>query len=142
MSALINGTLLLAHGSRDPQWRKPFEQVLAQVRLFGAGPVGLCFLESMTPDFQSGLDDLVQQGVSHVHVVPLFLAAGGHVRQDLPRLAQEAMRRRPALTITLGIPIGEELEIQRAIASHIASQTRQPDSRETESSIDIPKESL
>lgn len=141
MNALPKGTLLLAHGSRDPQWRKPFEQVLTQARLLGAGPVALCFLESMTPDFQAGVDELVQQGVNHLQVVPLFLAAGGHVRQDLPRLAEEAMRRHPALTIALGTPIGEEPEIQKAIAIHIAAQTRQPVGRNTERSTDIPKES-
>lgn len=139
MSVLINGTLLLAHGSRDPQWRKPFEQVLEQVRLLGGGPVSLCFLESMTPDFQSGVDDLVQQGVNHLRVVPLFLAAGGHVRQDLPRLAEEAMQRHPALTIVLGTPIGEEPEIQRAVAIHIAAQTRHSDGLTAEPSIDISK---
>jgi sirohydrochlorin cobaltochelatase len=141
MSTSTNGTLLLAHGSRDPQWRKPFEQVLEQARLLGAGPVGLCFLESMTPDFQSGLDGLVQQGVNHVVVLPLFLAAGGHVRQDLPRLAEEAMRRHPALTIALGTPIGEEPEIQKAIALHIATQTRQTEGLKAELSMDIFKES-
>jgi sirohydrochlorin cobaltochelatase len=124
MSRLANGTLLLAHGSRDPQWRKPFDQVLAQLRLLGVAPIGLCFLESMTPDFPSGVDGLVQQGVSNLRVVPLFLAAGGHVRQDLPRLAEEAMQRHPGLTIELGAPIGEEPEVQRAIAAHVAAQMR------------------
>lgn len=139
MSSLVYGTLLLAHGSRDPQWRSPFEQVLEQTRALGVGPVGLCFLESMTPDFQSGVDELVQQGVNHLRVVPLFLAAGGHVRQDLPRLAEEAQRRHPALTIALGTPIGEEPEIQKAIAVCIAAYTRRLDGSSEELSIDISR---
>lgn len=142
MSAIKTGVLLLAHGSRDPEWRKPFDAILQQVRARGVQPVALGFLESMDPDFSAGVAELVSAGATHVHVVPLFLAAGGHVRRDLPLLAKQAEHQHPGISVSIGTPIGESLVLQNAIASHI-QQTALLAVSSTISAVEIiPTESL
>jgi sirohydrochlorin cobaltochelatase len=53
-------------------------------------------------------------------VIPLFLGAGGHVKEDLPKLVAQA--KRPDLTLTLEKPIGEQPEVIDAIANAISAR--------------------
>lgn len=112
MSAAI---VLLAHGSRDPAWRRPFEQIAARIReaLPGA-EVRIAYLEH-GPGLLEAL-----RGVEKARVVPAFLGAGGHVGTDLPRLIGEARAAYPRLAIELDPVIGEVPAVIEAIASVIA----------------------
>ncbi len=116
------GLLLLAHGSSDPQWAAPFEQLARSTRDAYPGPVVLGYLERMAPDADAAIDELVRAGAAHVVIVPLLLAAGSHVRRDLPALRERARARHPALAITVSDPIGEVERVQHAIVSFALAQ--------------------
>ena len=59
--------LFFAHGSRDPNWRRPFDAILADFRgMHATKRAELAFLEFMTPDFASGVQALVEIGRAHV----------------------------------------------------------------------------
>ena len=53
-------------------------------------------------------------------MVPVFLGAGGHVKQDLPRLVAEAGRAHPGVQLSLEAPVGEQPAVLAAIAHAIA----------------------
>jgi sirohydrochlorin cobaltochelatase len=109
------GILLFAHGSPDPQWSEPFRDILARVR--NAAPetrAELAFLD-VEPGFDAGVDALAESGASHIQVVPLFLARGGHLRRDLPRLVAAA-RQRTGLPITTADCLGESEDMRNAMA--------------------------
>ena len=113
--------VLFAHGSRDPQWAQPFEQISAQLR--GAGfEVRLAYLESMQPSLGEAITALAATGTRAVRVVPAFLGAGGHVKEDLPRLVAEAAKAHPEVKLTLEKPIGEQPAVIEAIARAIAER--------------------
>ena len=115
-----NAILLFAHGARDPQWARPFEQIRAQVAK--ASPqslVELAFLERMTPDLPAAVDRLAQQQVEHVTVIPLFLGVGGHVKEDLAVLMRDVEQRYPAIRFRTTAPIGEDDELIAAIAGWV-----------------------
>ena len=76
----------------------------------------LAYLELMRPALPDALDELAREGVTAVRIVPVFLGAGAHVREDLPRLVQEARERHPLLRVTIDPPIGEQLAVLEAIA--------------------------
>jgi sirohydrochlorin cobaltochelatase len=111
---LKDGIVLFAHGSRDASWARPFEQIAAQ--LSQEFPVRLAYLEKMTPTLDEAIGSLARDGVSSIRVVPLFLGAGGHVKEDLPRLVSAARAAHPGLRITLEDPIGERPDVIVAIA--------------------------
>lgn len=117
---MTTGILLFAHGSRDPNWKRPFEFILKQTEAHASGPVGLAFLESMQPDFAQGIAHLTELGAQKIRVVPLFLATGSHLRQDLPELISQAKTQHPTLEITVATAIGEAADIQTAIARYAA----------------------
>ena len=113
---MTQAILLFAHGSRDATWRSPFEAILDEVKARHDGPVSLAFLEYMTPDFATAVTALVGQGASHIRLVPLFLAAGGHVRSCLPALVNQAQADPPGLQLSVLPPLGDSATLVRAFA--------------------------
>src|SRR5205085_9840654 len=84
--SLKQGIVLFAHGSRDPHWARPFEQLAAALAKKIDAPVSLAYLELMPPSLDQAIAALVKDGASTIRVVPVFLGPGGHVKEDLPRL--------------------------------------------------------
>jgi sirohydrochlorin cobaltochelatase len=112
------GVLLFAHGARDPRWAEPFEAIAKRVRAADAAlEVRLAFLEFMAPTLQEAGKDLALAGCDRVAVVPLFLGAGGHVRQDLPELLLNLQDAHPLVQWRLHPAIGEIETVIDAMAS-------------------------
>ena len=85
-SALV----LFAHGARDAQWSEPFGAIRQAVSARRPDlTVKLAFLELMEPKLADCVAQLVGDGHTRVTVAPLFLAQGGHLKQDMPRLLKE-----------------------------------------------------
>jgi sirohydrochlorin cobaltochelatase len=115
---LKEGIVLFAHGSRDPEWSRPFERIAASLaQKLPAVCVGLAYLEH-GPSLDETVTALVAKGVGTIRVVPVFLGQGGHVKEDLPRLVARSVR--PGLHLSLDSPIGEQAKVIEAIASAIS----------------------
>jgi sirohydrochlorin cobaltochelatase len=115
---LKQGIVLLAHGSRDPEWSRPFERLAAALeKKLPAVAVALCYLEH-GPSLHEALAALVAKGAGAIRVVPVFLGAGGHVKEDIPRLVAAAS---PGVPVSIDPPIGEQALLIDAIAEGIAS---------------------
>ena len=115
-AAKHTGLILFAHGSRDSQWRTPFESMLEQLQRDDHHVSMLAFLECMEPSLPEAIDSLVAQGMQKITVVPVFLAVGSHVRKDLPLLLEHARKKHTTVEIQASAAIGEQPEIQLAIA--------------------------
>jgi len=101
--------VLFAHGSRDPRWRAPFERLLGSVNARTPGPkAALAFMEFCPPTLQEIADEAVSRGVTRIRLLPLFLAGGAHVAQDIPRIADEVRAAHPGLRIEVLPPVGED----------------------------------
>jgi len=117
---LKEGIVLLAHGSRERDWARPFEELAAVLARKLEARVALAYLEAMTPSLEDALRQLHDEGVTGVRVVPVFLGQGGHMKDDVPRLLAAARARLHGMNITLDAPIGEQASVIEAIASAIA----------------------
>ena len=114
---LKSALVLFAHGSRDPNWAEPFKAIQALIRTQAPGLRSeLAFLELMQPDINDCVTKLAAEGYEKITILPLFLAAGRHLRKDLPTLVEKIQASHPGLTITILPPVGEIAEIQAAIA--------------------------
>ena len=112
-SALV----LFAHGARDAQWSEPFRAIRQSVAARRPDlSVELAFLEQMQPALGDCVAQLVKAGHTRITVAPLFLAQGGHLKKDLPRLLKELSARHSAAEITVLPPIGEVTELLNAIS--------------------------
>lgn len=119
----MKGIVLFAHGSRDREWARPFEQLATTLSLRTEARVRLAYLEAMQPSLGEAIAALVAEGAKSIRVVPVFLAQGGHIKQDLPKLAAAARERHPGVEIAVDAPIGEQPSVIEAIAAAIAKKS-------------------
>ena len=112
------GIVLFAHGSREPEWAAPFERIAA--RLSQSYWVQLAYLERMKPTLEEAVSTLATKGAKRIRIVPVFLGIGGHVKEDLPKLADAARARHRGVEIVLERTIGERTEVTDAIAAVIS----------------------
>lgn len=114
---MTTGIVLFAHGSRDRDWARPFQQLADLLRTKVDGPVVVAYLEFMSPTLDEAIAGL---GTNDVRVVPVFLGQGGHVKEDLPKLVATARKKHPGVKIRLEPAIGEQPIVIEAIAAAIA----------------------
>lgn len=112
--------ILLAHGSRDPNWLAPFQQLantlsqqLPHARLV------LAFMELAQPSLEQQVIKLAQEGFQIIEIIPLFFAEGRHLRQDVPKqlqqLSEQLEQQGCLITLTLHTPVGLEAEVIQGI---------------------------
>jgi len=118
--------ILFAHGARDPDWALPFRAIRDRVAALRPDLiVELAFLELMTPRLGAAVDELAGR-VQRITVAPLFMAQGGHLKQDVPRLLAEIGERHPGVSVALLPPVGEIPAILDAISGWLVAALPQP----------------
>jgi sirohydrochlorin cobaltochelatase len=117
--AMTRALVLFAHGARDAKWAEPFLRLQALIQAqMPEVVVSLAFLELMTPRLPELVDQLVADGCGFVTVVPVFLGQGGHVRRDLPLLAEQLRVRYPQLSLQVASAVGEDDAVLAAMAAY------------------------
>lgn len=115
--------ILLAHGSSDKRWCETFEQ-LAEPTLKAVDNARIAYMELAEPSMDTVIAEGVVEGSTHFTVIPLFLAAGRHLRKDVPAMIEELERAHGAV-IRLAPPIGENPLLGQAIRDVVMLQLEQ-----------------
>ena len=114
---MSSALILFAHGARDPEWAEPFRAIAARVTADRKDlTVALAFLESQSPSLTDAIAGLTATGHTTIHIAPLFMAQGGHLKKDVPALLAEIGKQQPALSIELLPAIGDVPGLRDAIA--------------------------
>jgi sirohydrochlorin cobaltochelatase len=123
--------VLFAHGSRDPQWARPFHALRARLgQRLPDTPVELAFLEQMSPTLPAAIGALADRGIERITVVPLFMAQGAHLRLELPRIIAQACEDNPGVLVRTSPAVGDADVLLDAIAdwaAHEHARTRAAD---------------
>ena len=120
----MRGIVLFAHGAKDPEWARPFHEICNRVRSNRPEyPIAVAFLESMSPTLEEAIDSLANEGATAITVFPLFMAQGGHLKQDLPRILTEVRAAHPHVPICQESSIGDVPEIVQAISRWILERS-------------------
>lgn len=112
--------ILFAHGARDAEWAAPFG--IIQKQLQAARPdtqVTVAFLDFMTPSLEAAVAQSAARGARRIVLVPLFMAQGGHLKQDLPLLVGKIRQQHPQLELQVMPAIGDAPEILQAITNWV-----------------------
>ena len=115
--------ILLAHGSSDKRWCETFEQ-LAAPTLASVNDARVAYMELAEPSMDTVIKEGVSEGITEFTIVPLFLAAGRHLRKDVPAMIEELEKAHGA-TIQLAPPIGETPLLGQAIRDVVMLQLEQ-----------------
>jgi sirohydrochlorin cobaltochelatase len=105
---MTTAILLFAHGSRDPNWRRPIEAVALEIsQRQPAALVRCAYLELCLPSLPDAADDVISAGASKIKIFPLFLGVGKHAREDLPELVDQIRASYPGVPVELLATAGE-----------------------------------
>lgn len=116
---MITGLLIVGHGSRDGNANAEFESLVAAYRAARLDiEVAHGYVELARPSLSTALCDLAQR-VDSVIVLPLFLFAAGHVKNDIPLALSQARQDFPTVRFTVANALGVhpslvELAFERA----------------------------
>jgi sirohydrochlorin cobaltochelatase len=109
--------ILLGHGARDAAWALPLQNVQANIRAaHPAFRVELAFLDYLLPDLPTQVAELAAAGMQHITILPMFIAAGGHLKRDLPKKVAALQADYPQLHLELAEAIGMASSVQAAMA--------------------------
>ncbi|MCA0175271.1 MAG: CbiX/SirB N-terminal domain-containing protein [Proteobacteria bacterium] len=123
----MKGLLLLAHGARDAAWAEPLRDTARQLAARQpAAQVRLAFLDLQPPSLAEAGAELAALGCTEVHVLPLFLGGGGHVRQDVPPAVAALRAAHPAVTWRLHPAAGAAPTLITALADWAEAASQAP----------------
>jgi sirohydrochlorin cobaltochelatase len=120
MKTSSQAIILFAHGARDPDWAAPFNIIKQQLQAVRPQlQVELAFQDFMSPTLAEAAAQLAARGAKRVVLVPLFMAQGGHLKQDLPRMVGKIREQQPQLELQVMPAIGDSPEILQAITDWV-----------------------
>jgi sirohydrochlorin ferrochelatase len=120
VSTSPRAVLLVDHGSREEAANAVLDALAAALgRRMPEAAVHVAHLEIAAPGIAEVIDRCAAADVREVVICPCFVAPGRHASRDLPRIAEEASRRHPGLSITVAAPLGAHPALVEALADRI-----------------------
>jgi sirohydrochlorin cobaltochelatase len=119
-------TVLIAHGSREEKWQKPFRALKDRVQehLGKDAIVELCYMEFCEPTLEQVVGSIMARDKSmEIVLMPVFLASGGHVDRDIP-LQVESARKQFGCKIEIKPPLLESSGVAEAFTAAIIDAVR------------------
>jgi|TARA_B110000003_G_C16594512_1_gene513125 sirohydrochlorin cobaltochelatase len=124
-----SANVLLAHGSRDPQWQAPFEVIAERIKTKEqennqsgeSTRIELSYMELSEPSLEQVCEDLAKDGYEIINIYPIFFAAGRHLRIDVPKQLKD-IEADLGITTHLHPPVGQEEIVRDAITQVILKQ--------------------
>lgn len=109
--------VLVAHGSPDPDWRRPLEALEERLaEHLGPRQVALAYL-AHDPSISDAVAELAAAGHQRLTVVAALLSPGGrHVKRDIPAAVAAAAERFPEVELNL-VPgaLGDDARVISAL---------------------------
>lgn len=113
----MKAILYIGHGTRSKQGAAEARLFIENVMTKVDSPIQqLCFLELTEPDIREGFERCIEKGATEIKVVPLFLLAAGHIKQDIPKTLAPLTKKHPHIHVTVADPFGVQGRILDAIA--------------------------
>ena len=110
--------ILLAHGSKDPRWRKSFEDLLEKSVKSSPNKIFcLCYLELCRPSLSETVKDLVDNNtkISTINIHPIFLSAGIHFNEDIKTMVSNLQAVFPYIKFKINDVVGNNSIVSNAI---------------------------
>ena len=123
-SQTVTVDVMLAHGSKDPMWRKSFEDLLEKsIKSSPKKIFSLCYLELCKPTLNETVEDLAENNpkISVINIHPIFLSAGVHFNEDIQEMVSNFQVIYPYLKFKLNDVVGENRIVLNAVYKVVTS---------------------
>lgn len=84
----------------------------------------LCFLELTEPYIKEGFEHCVREGATEIVIVPLFLLAAGHIKQDIPEELAPLIEKYHGIIVKMVDPFGVQDTILDAITELVTADAQ------------------
>lgn len=113
--------LAVGHGSRVPEGIAEARGFIGALSARLGMKVGLCFLELADPDLATGLSQAAQQAEAggSVSVLPSFLGAAGHQKNDVAASLQWARDQFPEVHFHMATPLAPHAKLATLLALRV-----------------------
>lgn len=127
--------LIVGHGSRVRASNEEFERfVTAFSQYSGKDNIRPCYVELAKPDFKDALTEAAGQA-HEVIVLPLFLFAAGHVKNDIPLVIQSVRNQYPQVRIKVARPLGVHPGMVRLTAKRLQAASLNIGKKDEETAV-------
>lgn len=119
----MKALLIIAHGSRKKEYNEEIRRLvkdMEQSEFNRFDFVKCAFNQFAEPTFHEQIEALVNSGATHIKVLPYFIAAGGHVSQDIPELIEGARKDHPSIHIESTPHLGKFSGIIKMILEEVS----------------------
>jgi sirohydrochlorin cobaltochelatase len=91
----------------------------------GGNLVRLAYMEFAEPTLMDMAAEAIREGVGAIWILPLFLAGGAHVSNDIPDQVGAVRERYPHLEVEILPPIGEDPSFKALLRSIVGRACRE-----------------
>ena len=119
-SGVMNGVLVIAHGSRAKETESAFETVVSMVKeKLPSTNIECAFMGNSDRTVEKGISALAAKGITEIKAVPYFLFMGIHIKEDIPEMLAKIAKSYPKVTITMGKHLGVDERLADILVDRI-----------------------
>jgi sirohydrochlorin cobaltochelatase len=121
----VKAVLFVGHGSKDHEGNEEIRRFVASMSANSWVEdvrIETCFLEFESPTIKQGIQTCVEQGASHVIVIPIILLPAGHSKIHIPAAIDQARSDYPNIDFTYGRPVGIHEQTFEILTSRLVEQ--------------------
>jgi siroheme synthase-like protein len=115
--------ILVAHGSRNPEWNAALEELVAGVAARVGGRVRLAHSQFASPSLEEAVDRAAGDGARHLAVLPLFMTTLGQVDRLISPVVARLQQRHPDVQVELLPPVGQHQAFQELLVDLVQEHT-------------------
>lgn len=113
----MKAILYIGHGTRSKEGAEEAKSFIHRVmERIDVEIQEISFLELTKPGIEEGFLRCVDRGATEITVVPLFLLAAGHIKEDIPQALSHLCKRFPDINVNIRDPFGVQGKILDGIA--------------------------
>ncbi|TCZ78142.1 sirohydrochlorin chelatase [Paenibacillus albiflavus] len=127
----MKAILYIGHGTRSTKGSEEVKDFIQRVIEKINIPIQeISFLELTQPLIREGFERCVNRGATQITVIPLFLLAAGHIKQDIPQTIASLQARYPDVEVQIKDPFGVQKAILDAMAELVSAAAGDLDSQD------------
>ena len=116
------GVLIFTHGSRLKEGNEIMVKLVDQVRQqLGYDLIEPCFMELGKPPIPVAIRKLIRRGATHIFGYAFFLVPGSHLREDIPFIFEQTLKKFPGVTFEISPPMMSDPTMIDFVAKHVKS---------------------
>jgi sirohydrochlorin ferrochelatase len=116
------GVLIFTHGSRLKEGNEIMVKLVDHVRRrLGYDLIEPCFMELGKPLIPVAIKTLIRRGATHIFGYAFFLVPGSHLREDIPFIFEQTLKKYPSVTFEISPPMMSDPMMIDFVAKHIES---------------------